>query len=171
MVKVEPLSPANWQVELRAGEQPFEFPSKGQAIAFAIAWAEHHQPCEVGVFGRIGDLERKITLPDGNHRDAKMPDRRRVQITIPFPNRRHHDRRSGGFAGQPARSKDAPYGVAVPDRRQSRLFIPRKSCRIGLAGPHGSAQPDPFLRAVSRRKTAGVAGSVLVQRGLSAFTP
>ena len=93
MVKVLPSPPIGWRVELSVGELPFMFPTKAQAISFAIAWAEHHQPGEVCVYGPIGELERKMTFPNGNYRRGPKTDRRRIQIRIPFPNRRREERR------------------------------------------------------------------------------
>jgi hypothetical protein len=95
MVKVLPFASTGWRVELSPGEQPFLFPSKGQAITFALAWAETSiQPCEVGVYGRTGDLERGMTFPNGNYRRPAGSDRRRTQADIAFPDRRRQDRRT-----------------------------------------------------------------------------
>ena len=99
MVKVLPLPSAGWQVGLSPDERPFLFPNKGQAISFALAWAESNQPCEVRVYGPIGGLERSMTFPNGNYRRPPRPDRRRVQVHIPFRDRRQQDRR-GKMEGQ-----------------------------------------------------------------------
>ena len=93
VAKVLPARPTGWQVELASGGQPFQLPTKGQAIHFAVAWAEQHQPCEVHVYGPIGDLERILKFPDGNYRRAERTDRRRMQVPISFPNRRRQERR------------------------------------------------------------------------------
>jgi len=75
------------------GEQPFVFPAKHPAISFAIAWADHHQPCEVHLYGHAGELERSMTFPNENYRRPSGPDRRRMQVDIPFRDRRHQERR------------------------------------------------------------------------------
>ena len=93
MVKVLPLPSTDWRVELNSEEQPFLFPTKSQAIAFAIAWADYHQPCEVRVFDATGELQRDITLPSGDYRRTTAPDRRHTEVDIPFPNRRQQERR------------------------------------------------------------------------------
>ena len=93
-VHVLPLPPTGWRVELSPGEQPFLFPTKGQAISFALAWADSHQPCEVRVYGRVGELERSMPFPNGNYRRAHRADRRRMQVDIPFPDRRYQERRT-----------------------------------------------------------------------------
>ena len=94
MVKITPMPTTDWRVELGAGEQPFSFPSKAQAIAFAVAWADLHQPGEVGVFDKDGALQRTITFPNGNHRHQTRKDRRQAQIDMPFADRRRQERRS-----------------------------------------------------------------------------
>jgi hypothetical protein len=95
MVKVLPFASTGWCVELSPGEQPFPFPTKGQAITFALTWAETSvQPCEVGVYGRTGDLERSMTFPNGNYRRPAGSDRRRMQVDIPFRDRRQQERRT-----------------------------------------------------------------------------
>jgi len=93
LVKVLLQPATGWNVELSPGEQPFAFPSKAQAIQFAIAWAEHHQPCEVRIYGSLGDLERSMIFPNGSHRRLLGSDRRRRQVQIPFPDRRRQERR------------------------------------------------------------------------------
>jgi hypothetical protein len=93
MVKILPLPSAGWRVELSPGSQPFVFPTKAQAVAFAITWAENHPPCGIRVYSRTGDLERTMTFPNGTHRRVPGSDRRRVQIDIPFPDRRRGERR------------------------------------------------------------------------------
>ena len=94
MVKVLPLPSAGWRVELSPDEQPFPFPNKGQAIAFALAWADSNQPCEIHVYGRIGELERSMTFPNGNYRRPPRSDRRQAQVNIPFRDRRQQERRA-----------------------------------------------------------------------------
>ena len=94
VVKVLPLPSTDWQVELSPGEQPFLFPTKAQAILFALAWADSHQPCEVRVHGSVGKPERSMTFPDGNYRRGPRADRRRMQVDIPFRDRRHQERRA-----------------------------------------------------------------------------
>lgn len=94
VVKVLPLPSTGWQVELSPGEQPFLFPTKAQAISFALAWADSHQPCEVLVLGPIGEPERSMTFPNGNYRRAPRSDRRRMQVDIPFRDRRQQERRA-----------------------------------------------------------------------------
>ena len=102
MVKVMPLTAIAWRVVLSPGEQPFEFPTKAQAISFAIAWAEHHRPCEVRVYGGVGALDRSMTVPNGNYRRTPGSDRRQMQADIPFPDRRRHERRNSGLMSLPA---------------------------------------------------------------------
>jgi hypothetical protein len=94
VVKVLPLPSTDWQVELSPGEQPFLFPTKAQAILFALAWADPHQPCEVRVHGPNGELERNMTYPNGNYRRPPRLDRRRMQVDIPFRDRRQQERRA-----------------------------------------------------------------------------
>jgi len=94
MVKISPLPATGWRVELSPGEQPFLFPTKGQAISFAVAWAENHPPCEVRLYGSVGDLERSMTFPDGGYRRLPAADRRRIQVDIAFPDRRRQERRA-----------------------------------------------------------------------------
>lgn len=102
LVKVLLQPSTGWNVELGPGEQPFMFPSKAQAIQFAIAWAEQHEPCEVRLYGSLGDLERTIHFPNGGHRRLPGSDRRRRQIHITFPDRRRQDRRLELSIPQPA---------------------------------------------------------------------
>jgi|SRR6185436_19755586 hypothetical protein len=94
IVKVSPLIPTGWRVELSPDEQPFLFPTKAQAIAFALAWADSHQPCEVRVLGPIGELERNMKFPEGNYRRAPSMDRRQAQAEIAFRDRRRQERRA-----------------------------------------------------------------------------
>jgi hypothetical protein len=94
MVTVIPSPPTGWRVDLGTGEQPFVFPVKAQAIAFALAWAGSRQPTEVRVYGAFGELERSVTVPDGNYRRPPRTDRRRNQLDIPFRDRRQQDRRA-----------------------------------------------------------------------------
>lgn len=94
VVKVLPLPSTGWQVELSPGEPPFLFPTKAQAISFALAWADSHQPCEVLVLGPIGEPERSMTFPNGNYRRAPRSDRRRMQVDISFRDRRQQERRA-----------------------------------------------------------------------------
>jgi hypothetical protein len=89
MVKVFRLSSGFWRVEPSLDERSLLFPSEAQAMSFALAWAESHQPCEVRVFGPIGEPERSMTFPNGNYRRPAGPDRRRTQVDIPFPDRRN----------------------------------------------------------------------------------
>ena len=93
VVKVFPWHSTQWSVELYPDEQPFLFPTKGQALSFALAWADYHQPCEVRVLDGTGDVLRSIHVPSAEYRRAAVSDRRRVQIDIPFPDRRQHERR------------------------------------------------------------------------------
>lgn len=93
IVKVSPLPSTGWRVELSPGEQPYLFPIKGQAISFALTWADQHQPCELHVYGRYGELERIMRFPNGNHRSDPQSDRRRMQVDIEFADRRHEERR------------------------------------------------------------------------------
>jgi hypothetical protein len=93
MVNVLPLPSTDWRVELNPEEQPFMFRTKAQAISFAIAWADYHQPCRVRVFDNAGDIKRDITLPNGNYRRTTGPDRRRTQVDIAFLDRRQQERR------------------------------------------------------------------------------
>ena len=72
----------------------FVFPTKAQAISFAVAWAEDHPPCEVRVYGSVGDLERSMTFPDSGYRRLPASDRRRIQVPITFPDRRRQERRA-----------------------------------------------------------------------------
>ncbi len=94
IVRVFPWRSKEWSVELYPDEQPFLFPSKGQAISFALAWADYHQPCEVRVFDGADELQRDIKVPDGNYRRMVSPDRRREQVGIDFSDRRNRERRS-----------------------------------------------------------------------------
>ena len=94
ILKVSPFTPTGWRVELTPAEQPFLFPTKAQAISFAMAWADSHQPCEVLVLGSIGEPERSVKLPEGNYRRAPGTDRRQVQAEIPFRDRRQQERRA-----------------------------------------------------------------------------
>ena len=93
MLKISPSPSAGWSVEGGYGEQPFVFPTKTQAISFALVWAEQHQPCDVQIYNHAGDLERNIMFPNGNHRLLSGSDRRQVQVDIAFPDRRHEERR------------------------------------------------------------------------------
>lgn len=92
-IKVLPTPFARWRVELSDREEPYQFISKGQAISFAIAWADLHQPCEVDVYGFAGRLERHIRIPNGNRCRGHGFDRRRMRIDIPFADRRKRERR------------------------------------------------------------------------------
>ena len=94
IVRVFPWRSKEWSVELYPDEQPFLFPTKGQAISFALAWADYHQPCEVRVFDGTGELQRDIKVPDGNYRRMIAADRRREQVEIDFTDRRNRERRS-----------------------------------------------------------------------------
>ena len=96
LVKVLLFPSGGWRVELNPGEHPFQFPVKAQAIAFAVAWAQSHQPCEVRVYSGFGETERSMTFPNGNYRTAARSDRRRSQVDIAFSNRRQQERRSQG---------------------------------------------------------------------------
>ena len=95
MVNVFRLSSGFWRVEPSLYEQSRLFTSEAQAMSFALAWAESHQPCDVHVYGPIGEPERTMTFPNGYDRrrpgpDRRLgPDRRRMQVDIPFPDRRH----------------------------------------------------------------------------------
>jgi hypothetical protein len=101
MVKVMPLSAMTWRVVLSPGEQPFEFPTKAQAISFAIAWAELHRPCDVRVYGGVGAPDRSMTVPNGDYRRTPGSDRRQRQADIPFFDRRRHERRNSGSTSLP----------------------------------------------------------------------
>jgi hypothetical protein len=94
ILKVSPLPSTGWRVELSPGEQPFLFPTKAQALSFALTWADSHQPCEVRVYGPIGELERSMTFPNGNYRRPPRLDRRQAQVNIPFRDRRQQERRA-----------------------------------------------------------------------------
>ena len=94
IVRVFPWRSKEWSVELYPDEQPFLFPTKGQAISFALAWADYHQPCEVRVFDGAGELQRDIKVPDGNYRRMAAADRRREQVEIEFTDRRNRERRN-----------------------------------------------------------------------------
>lgn len=94
MLKISYSPSAGWLVEGGYGNQPFAFPTKGQAISFFLAWAEQHQPCEVQIFNHGGNLERVLKFPNGSHRRSAESERRRSQIHIPFPDRRQHERRA-----------------------------------------------------------------------------
>jgi hypothetical protein len=93
VIKVAPLLLRGWHVELSPAKPPYTFDAKGPAIVFALNWAENHQPCEVHVYGGAGDVERRMTLPNGNYRHVKNADRRRSHLEIAFPDRREGDRR------------------------------------------------------------------------------
>ena len=94
IVKVFSAPSAGWIVELEDGGQPFPFPTKAQAISFAIAWAEQHEPCEVRLYGSLGDMERQLAFPNGGYRRQPGADRRRRQVAIAFPDRRRQERRA-----------------------------------------------------------------------------
>jgi len=94
ILKVSALPSNGWRVELSPGEQPFLFPTKAQAMSFALAWADSNQPCEIHVYGRIGELERSMTFPNGNYRRPPRSDRRRAQVDVPFRDRRQQERRA-----------------------------------------------------------------------------
>jgi len=94
ILNVSALPSMGWRVERSPGEQPFLIPTKAQAISFALAWADSRQPCEVLVFGPIGEPERSMTFPNGNFRSAPSSDRRRMQVDIPFRDRRQKERRA-----------------------------------------------------------------------------
>jgi hypothetical protein len=93
MLKILPSSLTGWRVEGAYGEWPFMFPNKGDAISFFLVWAEKHQPCDVQIYNYAGDLERNITFPADNHRQASGSGRRQMQSDVPFPNRRRAQRR------------------------------------------------------------------------------
>lgn len=96
MLKISP-SPSTstgWRVEGGYAEQPFVFPTKAQAISFALVWAEKHQPCDVHIYNTAGYRQRHITFPDGNQRRADG-DRRQMRVAIAFADRRRAERRSG----------------------------------------------------------------------------
>jgi hypothetical protein len=93
LLKISPAPSTGWCVEGGYGKQPLVFPTKGEAISFFLVWAEKHQPCDVHIYNDAGDLERNISVPDGNHRCASHSDRRQMQISIPFFDRRHAERR------------------------------------------------------------------------------
>jgi hypothetical protein len=93
MLKISPASLTGWCVQGGYGDWPFVFATKGQAISFFLKWAEKHQPCDVQIFNYAGNVERRISFPDGNHRNASGSDRRQQQIDIPFPERRRVERR------------------------------------------------------------------------------
>ena len=63
-------------------------------MSFALAWADSHQPCDVRVYGPIGGPERRMTFPNGNYRRPSGSDRRRMQVDIPFSDRRHQERQA-----------------------------------------------------------------------------
>lgn len=95
MVKVLPYASTGWCVELSPGKQPILFPTRSQAIVFALAWAETSDlPCEVGVYDRTRGLERLMKFPNGSQRRPAHLERRRTQIDIPFRDRRHQERRA-----------------------------------------------------------------------------
>lgn len=93
MLKIIPTSLTGWRVEGACGEWPFVFPSKGDAITFFLVWAEKHQPCDVQIYNYAGDLERNITYPAENHRQASRSGRRQNENDVPFPDRRRAQRR------------------------------------------------------------------------------
>ena len=93
MVIVLPAA-TGWRVELDRDERGSLFPDKAQALAFALAWAQSRQPCEVRVYGRFGELDRSIALPEGHYRRPHGSDRRRTQLTIGFGDRRRQERRA-----------------------------------------------------------------------------
>ena len=93
ILRVLPTPTRRWRVELPTDTQPTQFVTKGQAISFAIVWADLHQPCEVEVYDISESVERIIRMPDGKHRHTHISDRRTMQIEIDFPDRRKHKRR------------------------------------------------------------------------------
>ena len=94
MLKISPSPTTGWRVEGGYAEQPFVFPTKAQAISFALVWAEKHQPCDVHIYNNAGYRQRHITFPDGNQRRATGVERRKLQVAISFPDRRRADRRN-----------------------------------------------------------------------------
>ncbi len=94
MMKVYRSPSTGWHVERRAGEKPFVFPTKAQAIQFSIALAKQQQPCEVHVHDATTMLERVIKFPEGEQCRLSQSDRRQMQITISFPERRSQQRRA-----------------------------------------------------------------------------
>jgi hypothetical protein len=93
LLKVVPTPFAGWRVEVRDKPDLYQFVNKGQAISFAVAWARLHQPCDVEVYGFAGRVERHIRLPRGNRCRGHGPDRRRLTVKPPFPDRRKRERR------------------------------------------------------------------------------
>ena len=93
ILRVLPTPFARWRVEMSTSDQPFQFVTKGQAISFAVAWADLHQPSEVEVYGFAGRVERHIQLPNGHRCRGHGLDRRRMRIDIPFTDRRKRERR------------------------------------------------------------------------------
>jgi hypothetical protein len=93
MVKILPSPSTEWRVELNPDEQPFMFPTKSQAISFAIAWADYHPPNEICIYDQKGELQRDITLPGGKYRRIPSADRRRMRAEIAFDERRERERR------------------------------------------------------------------------------
>ncbi|NIO41211.1 MAG: hypothetical protein GTO41_14175 [Burkholderiales bacterium] len=94
VLKVLPTPFARWRVKMSDEAEPYQFVSKGQAISFAIAWADLHQPCDVQVYGFAGLLERQIEIPNGGRCRGYGSDRRRIKVDIAFPERRKRQRRS-----------------------------------------------------------------------------
>jgi len=95
VLKVLPTPFARWRVELSDPEpgQPYQFVTKGLAIAFAIAWADLHQPCRIEIYGFAGLLERKIRIPGCRRYRGHGADRRRSNLPLTFPDRRKRERR------------------------------------------------------------------------------
>lgn len=92
MVKVFALSSGFWRVEPSLDDESFLFSSKAQALSFALAWAKFHQPCDLRVYGPLGETEQVGTLPNDNYARPPRRDRRRMQVDIAFPDRRHQER-------------------------------------------------------------------------------
>jgi len=93
MVKVLPTPSTDWRVELNPDEQPFTFPTKSQAISFAIAWADYHPPNEICIYDQKGEVQRDIALPGGNYRRVPSAERRGMRLEIAFDERRQRERR------------------------------------------------------------------------------
>jgi len=94
MVAVLPQASTGWRVELNDGQEGLLFSDKRQALDFALGWAEAHQPAELRVYGRFGEIDRSIVYPDGDFRRLPRADRRHKQFAIGFFDRRQRERRA-----------------------------------------------------------------------------
>jgi hypothetical protein len=91
---VAPVPPDLWRVDFAGTEETIEFFPKGAAVAFASASAKTLDSCEVHIQNDQGTLEKTLVFfAQGPHRRRLRLDRRRMQTTIDFEDRRMVQRR------------------------------------------------------------------------------